>query len=147
METQNANVASGITSFTSGTRTLRQINFIQFNTLSVTISSTAPSWTIFIPTAGTYIFRSRACINFFRTTTGNSPIVQSKLFIRNDTLNLDDWLIGESSKSFLLDSASTSANALNFYNECNGIKTISGPNTILLQQVCVPNAAFTVNGG
>ena len=144
-EIQPAGVGSSV-SFSSNVRTLRQMNDIQFNSLDITLSGT-PNWTITIPTEGTYSFYASSMFQIYRNpgtlfTFGAS----SKLFIRNETLGLDNWIVGNSIIN-QLHTATDNYVVNNICVELNGIQTITTPTTISLRQVCNANAGTPVLTG
>ena len=80
---------------TDNIRVSRNINNIQYNTLGITVES--PNFTI--PGSGTFEIVARA--NFSATwqvvtTSGSWGVVKSRLYLRNETDNLNDVLIGDS---------------------------------------------------
>jgi len=142
-EIQPAGVGSSV-SFSSNVRTLRQMNDIQFNSLNITLSGT-PNWTITIPTEGTYSFYARSMFLIYRPSSNYLIGANSKLFIRNETLGLDNWIVGDSiiNQYRLVDDSGPN----NICVELNGIQTITTPTTISLRQVCNANAGIPVLTG
>jgi hypothetical protein len=126
--------------FTDSVRVVRQINDIQFNNLDITISG-SPNWFITIPTKGTYTFRVRG--TYTATRTGINPYAcTSKVFIRNETLNLDNWIVGENSKTCVFDNTGAlTTTPFNSQAECNGTQTITEPTTISVRQICTDFAS------
>lgn len=142
-EIQPAGVGSSV-SFSTNVRTLRQMNDIQFNSLNITLSGT-PNWTITIPTEGTYSFYARSMFLIYRPASNYLIGANSKLFIRNETLGLDNWIVGDSiiNQYRLVDDSGPN----NICVELNGIQTITTPTTISLRQVCNANAGIPVLTG
>ena len=142
----NESLAAGTNSlvtFSDNVRTLREINTFQFNNLGITLSLT-PGWTIFIPTAGTYFFRATAVYGAVRT--GANPFaIKSKIFLKNETLGLDDWIVGQNSQWLCFDNVTAGVFPFNFQAECSGVQTIGGPTVISFNQVCTNALAATVN--
>jgi len=145
-ESKAAGTNSSVT-FADNARTSREINTIQFNNLGITLSLISPDWTIFIPTAGTYFFRATAVYGAVRT--GANPFaIKSKIFLKNETLGLDDWIVGQNSQWLCFDNVTVAGFPFNFQAECSGVQTISGPTVISFRQVCNNQiSAGNKNGG
>jgi len=117
-------------------RVSRNINDIQYNTLGITVE--APNFTI--PGSGTFEISARA--NFTATwqvitTSGNWGVVRSRLYLRNETDNLDSVLIGDNcfGEQIQID---VNNRAL----PCQGVAPLTGvftqtkTTTYSLQQIC-----------
>ena len=117
-------------------RVSRNINDIQYNTLGITVE--APNFTI--PGSGTFEISARA--NFTATwqvitTSGNWGVVRSRLYLRNETDNLNDVLIGDSSFGEQIQ-----IDVNNRALPCQGVALLTGiftqskTTTYSLQQIC-----------
>jgi hypothetical protein len=92
-ESTNFGVASTITfPATANSRVSRNINDIQYNTLGIT--NVAPNFTI--PGSGTFKIVVRANFSALWSNTMNAyGTVHSRVYLRNETDNIDEVLIGE----------------------------------------------------
>lgn len=142
-ERLSSGVSSNV-SFTNGTRVPRQINTIQFNTLGVTLSQ-SPNWRFTIPTAGTYKIIASGIYSRNRiigTTTTRSAF-SSRLMIRNETLAIDDVVIGENSRLHIYSTDPDDGQAMQ-QAILIGVITISSSTEFTLRQVC-SDVASTAN--
>jgi hypothetical protein len=142
-ETAATNANSPVT-FTLATKTLRQLNTAQFNSLGITLSG-GTGWTFTIPTAGTYFFRARALYAATRNVGGINPVtLTSKLFLNNQSLGLTDWIRGNSDRSAFGEGTFDINNLFNYSSELSGVQPITGV-TVLSLEHQIDNAAGGTN--
>ncbi len=131
------------------TRTPRQLNTIQYNSLGITLSGT-PDWTFTIPKAGTYFFRATASFAFIFGGSGQTVGVNSRLFLNNKSQNVPEAISGLNTRANVSTTGPILYNNLNTYLcELSGTLVLSTTNTVFsLEQSKINTAASpTVNGG
>lgn len=135
----NINPSNGLYPVT--TRILNSL-VAEDNGLGVTLSA----GTVTIPTAGTYIIRARATFCFSQLSgTLQYSRVSSKLVIAKTSGTPEpNWIVGESGCGGFEPTALGQFSP-SFWTECNGVKTITGPTTITLTQVCRSLDILTLN--
>jgi hypothetical protein len=126
------------------TRTTRTLNSLVAgdNNLGVTLASNV----VTIPTAGTYIFRARACFAYSQLSgTIQYSRVGSKLMIALTSGTPDpNWIVGESYVGGFNPTA-LSQFSPSYWLECNGVKTVPANTTIQLTQICRSDTALSLN--
>lgn len=132
-ERLGSGVSSNVT-FTNNVRVSRQINTISFNTLGITLSQ-SPNWRFTIPTAGTYKIIASAVYSRNRASTPSYSAFSSRLMIRNETLAIDDVIIGENSRLHIYATDADNGQAMQ-QAFLIGVISIEQSTEFTLRQVC-----------